>query len=527
LRFTIALGRMLVALFAIFCLQNSSFAQAVGSAALDSGPLATEQIPSRAVVPITAARFRGPFVQAEFGTGFCLDPDCWYVGTNYHVAARLKQVRIKGAKVVKRYLATGANDEGATLNILASGGTPLRYAWSRDLAILQLSKPLRDHHGLQFSTEDPNIGDPLDVYAYPKGVVDPFRKLQMFRGTYRGESADGLMVIDYTPNGDERLRPGASGGIVVDSGSGKVVGIFCGLPEGQEPIAFAVPVESLAEFLNKELPFLAEVLFPLKAVASTEKEDFYPKYREVTPRTLQRRGHESETNAVRILRERAQSLAEGMRDFIAVQTFAWGTGTGRVEASDAYEIQVRNGSQEFREYPDGKKWRASPSLPGGPLGGVTSIDDWSALPLYIGTRVGVRIREAPPASIDGDPIRVFQYYGSAEDEPCRTRDVYDFLLFSVHKDLDSAPYGEVWTDEHENILRMSLHCEDRAWGWGNGETIVTYGWLAKPGVAPRLVPVSFIYKAPYKKKLYWCRGQFVNYREFVSRARSLPELSVR
>ena len=438
----------------------------------------------------------------------------------------MRHIRIKGAKVVGRFLATGPNDEGATLNYLASGGTPLRYTWSRDLAVFRLAKPLRGYHGLQFSPADLNLGDPVEIYAYPKGVINPFRTLQGFRGTFRGEDARGLMVIDYASNGNKRLRPGASGGIVVESQSGRVVGIFCGLPEGQEPVAFTVPVKSLAAFLNRTQPFLAQALFPLKAEASPDAEDFYPEYEPARSDVLQRRSNESdESDAVRLLREGAQSLADGMRDFIAVQTFVWGTGANHVEAADAYEVQVRSGIQQFRQYPDGKKWRWTPAIPGGPIAGVSPSNDWSTLPLYVGTQVGVKIREASAASIDGHPIRVFQYHGSAEDEPCRTRDLFNFAFFSLHRDSDSAPYGEVWTDRHENILRMSLHCEDHGWRWGNSETIVTYGWLTKSGVEPRLVPISIIYKATSKKKLYWCRGQFVDYREFVSRARILPEVA--
>jgi Trypsin-like peptidase domain len=521
--------RFATILLAFCCLTPASFAQdisRVSTGPADSRPGPSLKNFSRAVVPITSVKLRGPLVEAEFGTGFCLDPHCQFIGTNYHVAALMKRLRIQGAKVVKRYLATGPHDQGATLNAIASGGT-LRYTLDHDLAIFQLSKPLRDHHGLKFTTDDPHIGERVDVYAYPKGSISPFRGLQEFRGTFQGETANGLMEIEYSPNGDKRLRPGASGGIVVDADSGKVVGIFSGLPEGKEPIAFAVPVESLAEFLRKTQPFLAQLLFPMRTETSTEEEDFYPKYEPERSDVLQHRsGRSRESDGVELLRKRAQTLADGMSDFIAVQTYVWGSGADHVEAADAYEIEVRNGYQQYREYPDGKKWRWAPEIPGGPVAGITPVDDWSTLPLYIGTKVEVKIREAPPANIDDHSIRVFQYAGSSEDEPCRTENVDDFLLFSIHKTVDSAPYGEVWTDEHENILRMSLHCQDHGSGWGNSETIVAYGWLTKPGVERRLVPVSIVYKASRKKKLYWCRGQFVHYREFASRARMLSEASI-
>lgn len=511
---------------ALFFLSGLSTAQADPPKPTGAAPVAgaVARDYDRSVVPITSVHVRGPLVEAEFGTGFCLDSDCQFIVTNYHVAATVGHPKIRGAKIVKRYFATGPKDERATLNHIATGGPPLRYTLSRDLAVLQLSKPLRNYHGVQFSTEDLAIGQQVDIYSYPKGAVSPFRTLQVFHGAFLGQQSDDLLAFEYAPNGNKRLRPGASGGIVVDSESGKVVGIFCGLDQNNPLVAVAVPAENLAEFLEKTQPFLAEAVFPIQTVASADHPDFYPEYHPKTSTILRQRPDSSaDSAAIKLLRENAESMLDGMRDFIAVQTFVWGRGDHHVEAADAYEVQIRAGSQKFREYPDGKKWQWSPSIPGAPSSVVTPIDDWSTLPWYIGTNVGVKIREVPGASVNGVPLRVFQYRGSAEDEPCQTRDIYSFVFFSIHKDIDSIPYGEVWTDKHENIVRMSLHCEDHAWGWTNGDTIVTYGWISKPGLEPRLVPVSIVYKASRKKQLYWCRGQFVNYREFVSRMRVLAD----
>ena len=95
----------------------------------------------------------------------------------------------------------------------------------------------------------------------------------------------------------------------------------------------------------------------------------------------------SEFDDVNLLRHRAQALAEGMRDFIAVQTYTWGSGSDHVAAADSYEIQVRDGSQMYREYPDGKKWSLMPAIPGGPIAGVTPTDSWSTLPFMSGRRL--------------------------------------------------------------------------------------------------------------------------------------------
>ncbi len=516
--------KIIVALFAFSCLASPSLARQGRDDASVPTASSTDALSgdfSHSVVPLTSFKLRGPLLEAGFGTGFCLDRDCQFIGTNYHVAAVERHLRIKGARIVERYLATGPEDEGASLNHTASAGMPpLRYTPSRDLAIFQLSKPLRGYHGLQFSSDNLRIGQEVNIYAYPKGIIDPVRSLQAFHARFRGISTTELMVLDYVPNRGERIRPGASGGIVVDSETGSVVGILSGIDASGQPVAMAVPVESLEEFVKTVNPFLARALFPLHEGASPERPDFYPRYAPERVGDLQRRP--TELDDVSLLRARAQALAEGMRDFIAVQTYTWGSGSHHVEAADSYEVQVRDGSQMFREYPDGKKWLWMPTIPSGPSAGVTPTDVWSTLLLYVGTKVGVKIREAPEADVDGHRLRVFQYSGSAEDEPCLTKTILDFGPFSLHKDFASSPYGEVWTDEHENIVRMSVHCEKSGWGWRPGETIVTYGWLAKPGEGPRLVPVTVLYQASKKKKLHWCRSEFVNYREFVSRPRLVP-----
>ena len=66
------------------------------------------------------------------------------------------------------------------------------------------------------------------------------------------------------------------------------------------------------------------------------------------------------------------------------------------------------------------------------------LTSWSTLPLYVGTKVDVKVREAPESDVDGRRIRIFQYSGSTEDEPCLTRTVRDYGLFSFHKDYASC-----------------------------------------------------------------------------------------
>src|SRR5208337_2396573 len=71
---------------------------------------------SMTVLPITELKLYGLAIAGKFGTGFCLDPGCRFIGTNYHVVMMGRARKIKGEKVIQRYLATGPDDEGATVN---------------------------------------------------------------------------------------------------------------------------------------------------------------------------------------------------------------------------------------------------------------------------------------------------------------------------------------------------------------------------------------------------------------------------
>src|SRR6266446_6939689 len=44
-------------------------------------------------------------IDTYFGTGFCLDAPCRFIVTNYHVAIAKRAGKIKGEKIIQRYLA--------------------------------------------------------------------------------------------------------------------------------------------------------------------------------------------------------------------------------------------------------------------------------------------------------------------------------------------------------------------------------------------------------------------------------------
>ena len=137
------------------------------------------------VIPISELKI-GLGIESKYGTGFCLDPGCRLIATNYHVAAIAKPSKIDGQPIVDRFLATGPDDEGATVNVGPSAA-PIKYTLSRDLAILELRKPLAHHHGAAYSLDELQPGQIVEIYAYPKEANHASRKLLRFTGTYKGE----------------------------------------------------------------------------------------------------------------------------------------------------------------------------------------------------------------------------------------------------------------------------------------------------------------------------------------------------
>lgn len=473
----------------------------------------------KVVLPLTDVKVRGVGVEGDFGTGFCLDTDCRFIGTNYHVAVMAKRHKINGQSVINVFLATGPEDEGATLNRTASGISE-RYTLERDLAVFELRHPLAHRHGGTYSLRDLVDGQKVDIFAYPKGPVNPVRNLVQFHALYKGTTTSGLLAFDYTPSGTKRISGGASGGLVVDSETRRIVGVLSGVENNGDNIALAVPIQSLADFVYKVEPWLAEYLFPAgSAGVSAASADYYPKFvAQPSSGALEHRPEEPES--VKLLRAKAQTLADSIRNFVAVQSFAWGSGGEEAPLAEAaYEVQVVDGYQRFRRFPDGMKELNDvpfPALstamrPGG---------EWSELPQMVGTGLRLKIHKADDVTVNGRQIRVFQYRADAEDRICEWESVLDFGFFAFDRTKSVPCYGEVWTDEDSNILRISEHL-DITGRWRAYTAVVTYGWLRRKYEAPRLVPLTISSQAEHGRKVYWCRGLFTDYKVFTTQAKIL------
>lgn len=465
---------------------------------------------AQAVVPITKIRLYGPIGMTNFGSGFCLDPECRFIVTNYHVAEGMgKHLSIQHVPVVERWLASGPNDEGATKD----GYNPLH-----DLAVAELKHSLnrRGFHGLAYNMEDVEdlvIGQDVDIYAFPLELKLK-RKLQHFHGEYIGVNKGGLLAFSYQPN-PHRLRAGASGGLVVD-GKGRVMATLARVVVNQN-IALGVPVEVLSAFVSKIQPYLAARLFPKTAFIPPVEPDIYPEWVPDRPD-----GHlESrpiEPPDVQLLRVKAQDVIDGMHAAIAVESYEWGKGSAAndPQAIGYYEVRTYDGYQHYREYPGGNKEMGD--LPDPPLMAfIEPGDAWSYVPHLVAKEYDLRIRRAADIAWKGQTLRIFQYHGAKEDRVCTFDNQLD-LVFMIHHHIESYDCsGEVWTDQSENIMRISENYYMLDWRT-QMRLIVTYGWTDIGG--KRLdVPVTISMETVDGSHIHWCRGQFTDYRQFRSTVR--------
>ena len=201
-----------------------------------------------------------------------------------------------------------------------------------------------------------------------------------------------------------------------------------------------------------------------------------------------------------------------------MQTFAWGSEKNKAPvAVAAYEVQVLDGFQRFREYPDGKKELLDVPFP--PVNTVVNPGgEWSELPQMVGTALRLKIHQAADRVVNGRRIKVFQYVANTENGVCVFKSVRDLGFFESSKTVAVPCYGEVWTDEDANPLRISEHLE-LSGKWRDYQSVVTYGWLGRKEEAPRLIPLTISTQAEFNHKVYWCRGLFTNYRIFNTQAK--------
>ena len=474
----------------------------------------------KTVVPITKLSFYGPLGKIDFGSGFCLDPECRFIVTDYHVAKAMgKWFSIQNEPVVSSWFDSGPDDEGAT---------KLGYNPLHDLAIVEVWHGLskKGFHGVGYNTtsvEDLTLAQDVDIYSYPF-ESNPKRKLLHFKGKYIGVRQDGLLVFSYEPD-PQRVQGGASGGLIVD-GKGQVIAVLSDRATNtDEPMVLGVPVEVLSAFVSKVQPYLAERLFPRSVFIPPVQPDFYPAWIPATMSAKELQSRPVEASDVLLLRSRAQVLVDNMRSLIAVQSYEWGKGSAASDpqAIAAYEVRQIDGRQRYREYPNGK--HELESVPWPPMiKAIEPGDAWSFAPKMVAEEYDLKIRRMPDVDWKGQDLRVFQYFGAKEDGVCNFDDQDNYGLLVVHHFGTYDCYGEVWTDQNENIIRFSegYHMPNRRQDYREE---VTFTWIEINGVRS-LVPATISSQVQEKSHVYWCRGLFTDYQQFQSKARLLPSAAI-
>jgi hypothetical protein len=166
--------------------------------------------------------------------------------------------------------------------------------------------PLKNFQGIGFDADDLQSRSEVDIYAYPFNL-NPKRRLVHWHGKFVGKTQEGLLAFSYE---EGRVRAGASGGIVVDSKTSKIVGILSATAEGMDRTALAVPIKELSDFVTRADPYLQATLFPATVFVSPVAPDIYPPYVSARERSLSQRPIES--IEVVSLRRTAQHLADSM-----------------------------------------------------------------------------------------------------------------------------------------------------------------------------------------------------------------------
>ena len=471
---------------------------------------AQEFVPEQVVFPITDFKpdiKHFELLTIRFGTGFCLDPDCRFVGTTYLVAKVMgKRVRIKGVPSVHCYLDSNPEDAGAQA-IGFGGGHSLTYTPAHDLAIYEMQHPLKGLHGIGFEAGDLAAGIEVDVYAYPSNW-NRKRVLARWPAKFLGKNSQGLLTFACE---EGRVPSGASGGIVVDSKTKKVVGVLSLTSEGNDRIVLAVPSEELADFVTRVQPYLEATLFPKALFVSPVAPDLYPPY--LWPRSEGLSQRAPEPPEVVELRRTAQHLADSMRNFTAIEVFAWGHDDFEPEMTDTYETMIVDGWERWR-HPGARKFSEHVPFPLLSVPSITPGGEWSDLPWRVGTELNLRIHHAPDAVVGHRIVHVFQYEGKLEDSVCGMQ---LFMYFFRTKARFYNCHGEVWTDESGFILRISESYDSSDPGVGHFRGVMTYGWLEKES---RQYPVPVTLTTEYKGK-YWCRALFTDYELFGVKTRLL------
>jgi Trypsin-like peptidase domain len=464
-------------------------------------------------------------VSVEVATGWCVDPECDVVITNYHVMNVIgPHTKIKGVRVVEVASATSEADHDA--RVLPTVLGPMKFAPGRDISLLTMAEPLarKGMHAVPFYLGQLDPGQKVTAMGFPGG------KLRSIQGTFVQEYAEGLLSFEMA----HEVSPGISGALVIDE-KGRAVGLAIGFSSDHHSM-YAVPVWSVADFIRKTKPQLYAKLFTDEIYRGTENskvkgeqpqdepeeptvdvfaEDFpaslqegfspvpvlpedYLLLNDALPNTPIIRQNVSA--AVLSLRRSAQLMSLQMKNFVARQTLLLSNG-----GIWQHELQVVDGRQRFRTI-NGKDLFELP-LKGNLVPGA----EWSELVKAIGFNSSLAVRFERDTTIGNQAVKVFHYQVRPEDQICQLRVARKF--HGMWK--GSVPCtGAIWTDGQFRILRITQDMTpplDET-GVAGFRIVILYGWWGQ-----RLVPVAmYLRTRTTDGKTFVSRAKFDDYRVFTA-----------
>jgi hypothetical protein len=361
-----------------------------------------------------------------------------------------------------------------------------------------------------FYTGNLQRGQAVTVVGYPGG------KLATISGKFVEECEEGELRFDLS----QEVAPGISGGLVLDE-QGRAIGLVYGISPESAKTIYAVPVWSVAEFLQVVSPEVYTSVFgdahgSRNAGVESPQPASQLSPNPVLPESSPLRTDElpnppvmpgDETPAVTALRNSAQEASEQMDNFVARQTLHFSSGNAW-----QHELQLVNGAQQFRSLGNGKDIRDLPTTRRGPVPGA----EWSDLVTTIGFDDSVGVQFARDITVEGKIVKVFQYEVSAGDEICQLR--VSRPLRRQWKGSPPSCGGVIWTDEKFRILRITKEMSmfpREAGGVATFRIVVLYGAWGE-----RLVPVEMHLQSTLRNGTSQeSTANFDDYREFQASSR--------
>lgn len=470
-------------------------------------------------------------LELKSGNSWCADAGCSLLATCYHVAREVRPGKIGGAKVLKTYMASGPDDDGAAW-MITTYGKWLRYNPLNDVALIALSRPLFPGTAPpSFYVGGLELGQELVVNGAPVGG-----KQEAVAARLLGVS-DGLLRLSLATE----TPAGLSGSAVTDK-QGRIVGMLSAVTDGS---VFAVPLWSIADAIRRFSPTLHSQLFPdslrkpsefqgsmvigrelLAALGGSTPTSALPiafledglgqPFGELAPPPVRLLNTREEPVDVVKLRHQAQQMFEQMANFRALQTLRLNT-EGKSDLTWFHELYVDSGEVVFRSIDDEQPMRdvALPHrravVPGG---------EWRDLLQMVAGQFKLPIKEIGTKDVGGKRLRVFRYQASVEDQVCWLRFRTSRVFWSRERRFPVACRGDVWADTELNPLRISQELEVPA---GKApmphlQLAVLYGWLGRDLVPAEMVVVGTIAG-------HACRtnAHFSNYRQVKTAEETLPD----